>query len=451
MRRPAGLPSKPEVDVERIDRIRVLIVDDIAETRENLRKLLSFAPDIEVVGTAATGEEGVELAKETRPHIVLMDINLPGMDGITATEHIVREVPTAQIVILSVQGETGYMRRAMSAGARDFLVKPPSGDELMGTIRRVYEIGRQQAERIRFPPAGVGKGAEGRVPAKQGRLITVFSPKGGVGCTTVAVNLAVVLQRRLGGSGRVALLDGSLQFGDVAVMLNLQPTRSIADLAEQVDELDTDMLTAVLTPHPSGVKVLLAPPHPEAAEPLLVSEPGSEATGGNRKLRKVISQMLREFDLVVADTWGWMDDTTLTLLDEAALILVVTTPNIPAIKDARQFIDLAGQLGYPTDKLALVINHADQRIAVRLEQIEKVLISAIAYIPSDERAGAAAANRGIPMVAEEANRAIVQAFDGLASAVLKRLDELETEEETTAGDEWASAEIGRRLGRIFSP
>ncbi len=130
------------------EKIRVLIVDDIAETRENLRKLLSFAPDIEVVGTAATGEEGVQLARELVPHVVIMDINLPGMDGITATEQIVREVPTAQIVILSVQGETGYMRRAMAAGARDFLVKPPSGDELMATIRRVYEIGQAQAARM---------------------------------------------------------------------------------------------------------------------------------------------------------------------------------------------------------------------------------------------------------------------------------------------------------------
>ena len=118
------------------DKIRVLITDDIAETRENLRKLLSFDADIEVVGAASTGREGIDLAKEFRPHVVLMDINMPDMDGITATEIIRREVPATQVVMLSVQGETDYLRRAMQAGAQDFLTKPPSGDELMDAIRQ---------------------------------------------------------------------------------------------------------------------------------------------------------------------------------------------------------------------------------------------------------------------------------------------------------------------------
>ena len=135
------------------EKIRVLITDDIAETRENLRKLLSFDADIDVIGAAASGAEAVELAKECRPHVILMDINMPGMDGITATEEILKVVPTTQVVMLSVQGETDYLRRAMLAGARDFLTKPPSGDELMSTIRRVYEMGKRQAAMMPAPAA----------------------------------------------------------------------------------------------------------------------------------------------------------------------------------------------------------------------------------------------------------------------------------------------------------
>src|SRR5262245_60034245 len=117
--------------------IRVLIVDDIAETRENIRKLLQFESDIEVIGMARSGKEAVQQARDTKPHVILMDINMPDMDGIQATEIIVREVPLAQIIIVSVQSDTDYLRRAMLAGARDFLSKPPPADDLINAIRRL--------------------------------------------------------------------------------------------------------------------------------------------------------------------------------------------------------------------------------------------------------------------------------------------------------------------------
>ncbi len=80
----------------------VLIVDDVAETRENIRKLLQFDANVEVVGASSNGLEAIDLAIETQPHVVLMDINMPEMDGITATENIRKKVPFAQIIILSV-------------------------------------------------------------------------------------------------------------------------------------------------------------------------------------------------------------------------------------------------------------------------------------------------------------------------------------------------------------
>ncbi len=426
------------------EKIRVLIVDDIAETRENLRKLLSFASDIEVVGTAATGEEGVQLARELVPHVVIMDINLPGMDGITATEQIVREVPTAQIVILSVQGETGYMRRAMAAGARDFLVKPPSGDELMATIRRVYEIGQAQAARmapLQVTPAGpVGR----PMVARHGQLVVVFSPKGGVGCTTVAVNLAVALQTRLGAGQKVAIMDGSFQFGDVGVMLNLQASRSVADLAVRVEELDTDLLTSVLIPHPSGVRALLAPPNPEAAEAFISADGGMAE--GSRRIGAILDGLLSEFDIVVVDTWSLLNELTLTFLDRADLILLVVTPLIPDIKDVRHFLELADRLGYPRTKIGLVINHSDRKTGLRLDQIERALIPALAHIPYDERAGVVAANRGLPIVTEEASRPVGQAFVHLAAGVLERLSQSRPTEEEEPSVEVSRRLLGRALG-----
>ena len=121
---------------------RVLVVDDVSETRENIRKLLQFEADIEVVGSARSGREAVQLSDELKPDVILMDINMPDMDGITATELIRQRNPISQIIILSVQGDPNYMRRAMLAGARDFLTKPPMADELISAVRRAGDMAR---------------------------------------------------------------------------------------------------------------------------------------------------------------------------------------------------------------------------------------------------------------------------------------------------------------------
>src|SRR5512143_1527664 len=133
------------------DKVRVLIVDDVADTRENVRKLLQFEADIEVVGAARSGQEGIQLSQELDPDVVLMDINMPDMDGIAATETIHQKSPHIQVVILSVQGDQNYMRRAMLAGARDFLTKPPMGDDLISAVRRGGEMAR--AERAKAKPS----------------------------------------------------------------------------------------------------------------------------------------------------------------------------------------------------------------------------------------------------------------------------------------------------------
>ena len=86
--------------------IKVLVIDDLPETREMLRKLLSFESDIEVVAEAATGREGLKLADEFQPDIVLMDINMPDMDGITATEEIKKTHPSIGVIIMSVQSNS---------------------------------------------------------------------------------------------------------------------------------------------------------------------------------------------------------------------------------------------------------------------------------------------------------------------------------------------------------
>src|SRR5258706_185597 len=219
------------------EKIRVLIVDDVSETRENVKKLLQFESDVDVVGIARTGKEAIQISNELVPDVVLMDINMPDMDGIAATEAIRAKQPTVQVVILSVQSDQNYMRKAMLVGARDFLTKPPMGDELISAIRRAGEMAWLEKSKSAQVQAVVSAASNFNnltgFGGPKGKIITVYSPKGGAGCTTIAVNLALTLNN---GDTRVALVDGNFQFGDVAVFINEQGKNTVLDLAPRADK-----------------------------------------------------------------------------------------------------------------------------------------------------------------------------------------------------------------------
>jgi pilus assembly protein CpaE len=226
-------------------------------------------------------------------------------------------------------------------------------------------------------------------------------------------------------------------------MLNLTASRSIADLVAQIDTLDDDMLSSALSPHGTGVKVLLAPPHPEAAETLMIPSSDGVLSGGTTAFKSVLDLMRQEFDAIVVDMWSRVDDMTLTILDTAALIVLVVTPTIPAIKSARLFLEVAGKLGYPTDNIALVVNRADRRSAIRAEQIAQALIPVAAQIPLDDQAVIAATNRGVPFIMQDPNRPIAQGIKELTENVIERFKE--AEEELDEEED----EAGLRLGRLF--
>jgi pilus assembly protein CpaE len=403
------------------DSIRVLIVDDIAETRENLRKLLQFEADIKVVGAARTGEEGLRLARETMPDVVLMDINMPDMDGITATSSLLADIPFAQIVILSVQSDADYMRRAMQAGARDFIPKPPSGDELIATIRMVSVRAKEQREQIiRQTQRDDGDGGVGRGPGGmegRGKLIAAYSPKGGVGCTTLVSNLAIGIHSD---QSPAVLVDTNLQFGDASVFFNMQVRASIVDLAASVNELDKELLDEVFLKHESGLRILAAPPRPELADEITADH-----------VRAILQFLKRSYPYILVDTSSTMDDVTLAVLDSADLLMTVSTPDIPAIKDARLLFDLLSVLDFPVERVVFVLNKMDRRTGITADAVAENLKCTIdGSIPAEERVVSTSINRGEPLLLGDTNRAPAKNILDLVVTVRRRLLALaELEEE----------------------
>lgn len=365
--------------------IKVLIVDDIPETRDHLVRLLGVEQEIDVAGTAASGEEAIRVAMELRPDVIVMDINMPGMDGIAAADMIGQRLPTTPIIMMSVHGEPEQLKQAMLAGAREFLVKPFSSDEFTTSIKRVWEkeLARRSQMQLSAPPAPPVAPSE---DTTEHRVIAVFSPKGGAGRTTVAVNLALALQRD--GAARVCLVDANLQFGDVGVLLNLNPkNRSMQDAVEG-GEPDRDIIESCLVDHSTGIKVLLAPPSPEGAD--LVTVP---------YLRKLIEHVKAAHDFTVVDVPFGLTDHSLAIMDVADEILVITALEITAIKNVRLFLEVADQLEYDRAKIRLVINRSDAVQGIRLGDVEASIRRPIdATVVSDGRLAVLAVNRGVPFV-----------------------------------------------------
>jgi pilus assembly protein CpaE len=392
-------------------KIRVLIVDDIAETRENLKKLLYFEDDIEVVGTAGNGREGVEQTAALHPDIVLMDINMPGMDGIAASEMISNASPDTQVIMMSVQSESDYLRRSMLAGAREFLIKPFSSEELATSIRRVHQLTATRRAISPPPPAAVEPGAA-PVPQKPkgAKVIAIYSPKGGSGVSSIAVNLAVALREET--KGRVAIVDTSFQFGDLGVLLNLPTHRSIADVVGSKHEPDEDLLNGVMAAHSSGIRVLLAPPRPEMAELITADH-----------LKKILAVLQKMFDYVVVDTAKNINDPLLTVFDAAEQIVLISTADIGALKNAKLFFEVTDALEYPPSKTILVLSKDDGRGGISARDIENNIKHPVAgSILRDDRGTAAALNRGIPFVITQRGSAVSQSIFSLAR-LLKRAEE----------------------------
>lgn len=391
-------------------KIRVLIVDDVQESRDNVERLLRFEPDIEIAGSASRGQEAIELASSTNPDIILMDVNMPDMDGIQATRAIVSQLPGTGVIMMSVLNEPDVLRRAMLAGAREFLLKPFSLDELLNSIHNVHvNTPKVVVQQVVVESNGHSSPNPMRLSGKS-TVICVAGIKGGVGRSVIATNLAVALQQQ--GQQRVALVDANISFGDIGVMMNITDSKTMLDAVPYLRQIDQELINNIVVEHSSGVHTILAPPTPQEAE---VVTPDL--------VRSMVAVLQTMYDIIIIDTRPSFDELNLALFDAADVLLLVVTMDMTSIKDARQFIEVTELLGYSADRVRLVLNRMNTYSGIPATEIGDSLRRPLwARIPDEPGPVLRSVNEGVPVVQLAGESKVAEELNRMAREILAESD-----------------------------
>jgi len=371
---------------------RVTVVEP--DRRERTGMAIRFA-----VATTAVHGSVREMLESLPGGAAVVAVFGPGMadeEGLAEAEVLCHGHPEIGVVLVTSELSTDLLQRALRAGVRDALTTDAEEVEVRRAVERVGEF--MVARRLREPVTGERP--------EPGRVIVAFSTKGGVGKSVIATNVAVGLSRE--GSGSVVIVDADLQFGDVAVLLDVLPTNTTLDAAAAMEGADAEMMDALLSTHEAtGMRVLPAPIEPSAAEQIT-----------SPQMLAIVHLLRTMFRYVVVDLPPHFDDLVLSLLEEADEVLMVASMDIPSIKNLRVGMQTLDLLSLAGGKLRLVLNRADAKVNLEVADVEKALgVQAEFRIPSDI-AVPQAVNRGIPVTIDKPRSAAAVALGYLAESFL---------------------------------
>jgi pilus assembly protein CpaE len=354
---------------------------------QDLTKALSGHAEIELVGASEDIRHAAGALTGGHLQVVLhatRSATLPADELAAIREH------TQAAVILLASGEAKQLLdEALDADVADVLLLPQLTDNVVFAVRKAAHTGRR---------------SQGTT-AGRGRVLTVFSPKGGTGKTVTAINVAAAFAKY--SKRRTLLLDLDLQFGDAAIMLSIEPEKTIYDLVVAPGELDPEKLAGYTTRHSSGLDILPAPIRPEDAE--LVTE---------TKLARLLEVARESYDAIVVDTSPFFHGPMLATLDRTDELLLISSLDVPTIKNVRLSLQTLELLSFPTKRIKVVLNRANSNVGLKRTEVEAALEMKVAFeVPSD-RAIPISVNRGAPAVISEATSEVARALRQMADALL---------------------------------
>ena len=380
---------------------RLMYIGEPGANQDQIVVACESQSDIQLVKTINSLDKMVKEIRAAEPDIIVIASTVAGQGSLDVIDDIVMQYPEVPLVAILDENDPTRAQQVMLAGARAFISEPFTQVNLLSTLRRVRDL---EARRSKSRAPDGPQIAEVVRPL---RTFAVFSPRGGVGVSTVAANLAIELRAESGET--VLLVDGKLFFGHLDVMLNIRARNTIADLVPHANLLDPGLIGDVVAAHASGIDVLLSPNDVQVAQGMRAED-----------IYNIINGIKKAYGYVVIDAGSSLSENTVTMMDAADRILLVTTPDLVALHDASRFIQISRSLSYPPDKTLIVLNRANLNGGVKPRDIETALRHEVyAQIPDDGANVLRSLNRGIPLVMQYPRSPATQAIQRLAGSVVE--------------------------------
>ena len=384
---------------EKTKQTKVLQLVESSPVRNRVSSSLKKLDDFQLADSTDNVENWILALREQRPEIVLVEYESNGKANKKLLDEISLQFPRISIVAILPDDDPSRAQEALLNGARAFIVQPIKKAELRYTLERVREF---QSREVR------GSSTESAALETSGeyRTYAVFSPRGGVGSSIIATNLALALKQN--SSGNVLLVDGKQYFGHLDMMLNLQARNSIGDLIPFAQRLDSELVTEIVSVHSSGLHVL---PSPTSFEDSQALRPDS--------LYSIIQSLQTMYSYIVIDAGSALTENAVTLMDSAFRVILPITPELASLHNAREFLEIGQSLNFPDDKVLLVLNRSDMKDGVRAKQIEDALpLKLFSTIPEDSRAVLRSVNQGVPLFVKNVKSSTSKALDEMSKKLI---------------------------------
>ncbi len=372
----------------------VLIIDD--QVGNNFKERLTKHGEFTVVGNTDSGDIGFAMAERYEPQVIILNIDMPHNKGISLAEALSLELPMSSLILATIAESKKVLHTALQVGAKDVLSLPVDDDRLFRSVHKAAEQGRMRQRVF---------SVKRKKSTPQFKTVTVFSTKGGVGKTTLALNLAIAIRRLTG--KRVALVDLDLMSGNLGLMAGIAWKRSIKDMVDDINNLDKEMVDSYCTEHPSGVKILSAPVQPDFSGFIQADH-----------IQKILSLLSEVFNYVIVDGPTYLHDTVIPALEESSEIVAVTTLDLPAIQNMKQCLDLLTRLSMRS-KVRVVLNRVGYMGGLKVKDVEDELgMDVQCVIPDQEKIAMDAANMGKPIFLSARSSNIGKRIEELANKLI---------------------------------